>query len=226
MDYAWPVFSPDKPGGLYIIEALRRGDTMAFKDVVQQFLFDHPEVGQHLDDELEQSLVDGTALDEWELTEHEAEQLNEFYKSPTVLIQFLDVPWSGEAELRAEDLAHYSQEIEEIAMTLKSVDEKLDKLLDAVTGRDGLMERVAVIESKLDAAKEEAGKSEGRLNRAIEASEGRLDNKLKEIPDRNEVGKLINDNTRDSIRYRIAQWIAFGLLVATLIGVVLAYFKH
>lgn len=220
------------PGCDYIIERLRVGDTLAFAEVIQQYLFDNPTLGERLHDEVEEGLVDGTLLDECDLPPEALEYVENFWNQPTVFIKFMDtmkeagVDYSHGAVLRAEDLADYSQEIEEIAMTLKSVDEKLEKLLDAVNGRHGLMERMAVVETKQDAAKEEAQKSEDRLVKAISAAATAINEKLGTIPDRNEVGNIINDKAMETRRFRIAQWIAFGLIVVTLVVGLLDFFKH
>lgn len=144
------------PGWDYIVEQLRKGDTLAFAEVIQQYLYDNPALGARLHDEVEEEMEAGLLLDECDLSDEQLRQVEEFHRQPTVFIKFMDtleeagVDYSHGIGLRAEDLADYSQQIEEIAMTLKSVEEKLDKLIDAVSGPQGLNARLAVVESKLD----------------------------------------------------------------------------
>lgn len=79
-----------------------------------------------------------------------------------------------------------------MTFNLKSVEEKLDKLLEAVGGRHGLIERMVVSESSQEVAKEEAEKSEARLVKAIKDATQTINEKLSKIPDRAEVSNIIN----------------------------------
>jgi hypothetical protein len=121
------------PGCALVVDQLRQGSTQAFADVIQQFLFANPDLGEHLHDELEEADMEGRLLDECDVPE---EIVESYYNEPTVQIKFMDtmeeavVDYSHGIILRAVDLANYSVEIEEIAMTMKTLEENMKTLQD------------------------------------------------------------------------------------------------
>lgn len=128
------------PGCDFIVEKLRQGDLLAFGDVIQQFLFDHPILGENLHDEVEEGIWDGSLVEECELPEDVQKEAEAFFDEPSIEIQFMDTEWSHGTALRARDLADYSQEIEEIAMSLKTLE----------TNMTTLLQEMAVVKTKVE----------------------------------------------------------------------------
>lgn len=162
-----PWFGPNPgPGGLYVMECFRLGDHYAFAEVVQQFLFDHPEVGERLHDQVEKMLMRDDWQDDQFLPGAE-EAMAEFYSQPTVYLKFMDtmeeagVDYSHGIELRVEDLADFSQELEETAMSFKSLNEKMDQ---ALTKINALTDVVGAINPKLNALTDTVGVINPKLN--------------------------------------------------------------
>jgi hypothetical protein len=119
------------PGCDFVVDQLRQGSTLALGEVIQQILFANPPLGEHLHMELEEADKEGRLFDDCDVPN---EIVEAYYREPTVFIRFMDtmervgVDYSHGVILRAVDLADYKQEIEEIAMSMKTLEEDVKEL--------------------------------------------------------------------------------------------------